>query len=109
MYTFAEMRQKIASDPRWCERAILAIYKGQTASEKQSQTTHIDNGIGFNGADATILSSFAEQLLQGKHLSEKQLRIGFKKIVKYAGQLAAIAGIKIEKIKGHKGQLSLFK
>ena len=42
---------------------------------------------GFNGTDANILSSFAEQLLKGRTLSAKQLAIAFKKLPKYSRQV----------------------
>ena len=50
-----------------------------------------DNGIGFNGVDGAILSSFAQQLNRTGSLSPKQLFIARAKMVKYAGQLLAIA------------------
>jgi hypothetical protein len=86
-----EIRERVGSDPRWASRALVVLYARQTASEQESHTTHVKNGCGFNGVDAGILSSFAEQVLRGRRLSLKQLRIAYKKLPKYAGQLLKIA------------------
>jgi hypothetical protein len=84
------VREYLASD-KWMLRGLLAIYARQTADEKAAQTTRYDNDIGFNGLDAPILSSFAQQYQQRGWLSEKQLVIARGKMEKYAGQLARIA------------------
>jgi len=83
----------------WVARALVVIYEKQTADERVCQTTSHSNGVGFNGADARFLSSLAEQVKWwegtpfGKRqhatpLSERQLAIARKKIVKYSRQLA---------------------
>lgn len=78
------------------ERAILAVYAYQTATEKTDQATEEDNGVGFTGADAEILSSFATGIVRsrycdGDRLSLKQDKIAARKLGKYAGQLLRIA------------------
>jgi hypothetical protein len=90
----------------WTARALEVIFERQTADEQDSgQTTH-ENGIGFNGLDAEILSSFAKQVKRWKGtpegqrrfpvpLSEKQLNIARRKMAKYAGQLERIVREKI--------------
>ena len=85
------IKEKLRSDNRWLCRGILAIYNKQTYEEQNAEATLKDNGVGFNGVDAYILSSFAKQLKQGKALSSKQLVIASKKMPKYAGQLLQIA------------------
>jgi hypothetical protein len=75
-------------------RSIVEIYHRQTEDEKQDQTTNHANGIGFNGFDAKLLSSFAEQIIKYNRLSEKQMIIAKKKIFKYAKQITSIANIK---------------
>lgn len=85
------IKEKLLSDNRWLTRGVLAIYEKQTWDEQQAEATKEDNGVGFNGADAYILSSFAKQLKQGRTLSSKQLLIARKKMSKYAGQLLQIA------------------
>lgn len=75
--THAEVRAK----------AVIRIYQNQTADEKKTNSTNVNNGIGFTGADASILSSFAKQLAYKKCLSVKQDAILVKRITKYARQL----------------------
>lgn len=81
------------------EEAILRIYDLQTADEQASGTTTHDNGVGFSGCDAEILTSFAHWIKRsryahGARLTERQLVIARKKIKKYAAQLARIANAK---------------
>lgn len=93
-----EIKEKLMmGDVRWIERAVIAIFNKQTENEKEVESTNIRNNVGFTGADAKILTSFAKQLLKNKnrHLSDKQLAIAKRRIVKYAGQLAKIANGKI--------------
>jgi hypothetical protein len=82
---------KLASNDAWLMRGVVAIYNCQTADEQSNETTSHDNGIGFNGLDAQILSSFAKQIGQRGFLTPKQIAIARKKMVKYAGQLLRIA------------------
>lgn len=93
-----EIKQKLVSgDTKWIEHAVVAIFYKQTESEKAADNTHHRNGVGFTSADANIMSIFAKWLMKGKsnHLSQKQMDIAKKKIVKYAGQLTKIANGKI--------------
>lgn len=76
-------------------RALLAIYEGQTSHEKLSMATTEDNGIGFNGVDAEILTSFVEQWKRKSWLSDKQYALLQKKMPKYSGQLERIAAAKV--------------
>jgi hypothetical protein len=91
MLTKEFIKEKLVTDQRWLMRGITAIYEKQTYEEQQSETTKEDNGVGFNGIDAYILSSFAKQIKAGKTLSVKQLAIAQKKMPKYARQLLSIA------------------
>jgi len=90
-YTADDIRTKVSTDPRWTERALVALYKQQTPSEQASMTTRELNHVGFNGVDAELLTSFAQQVLRGRTLSAKQLAIAQRKLPKYARQLLAIA------------------
>ena len=95
-WTVEEIRAKLDESNRWLQRGLLRIYAEQTLDEQATGTTHASNGVGFNGVDAEILSSFAEQLQkrnwpEGRDLSEKQLAIARKKMLKYSKQLAMFA------------------
>ena len=102
VYDAAAIREKLQTNDKWLVRGILAIYARQTADEKQSEQTSHHNGVGFNGTDANILSSFAKQILAWEAtpeaerryptpLSPKQIALARRKMLKYAGQLAKIA------------------
>lgn len=87
VYTVEEFKSKLAEDAVWAERALVRLYAEQTPDEQVMQETTAKNHVGFSGTDAGILSSFAQQVQRGRHLSTKQLAIAFKKLPKYAGQL----------------------
>lgn len=87
----AHIKEMLKINDKWAIRGLLRIYEYQTESEKATQSTHLYNNVGFNGADAEILSSFAEQVNKGRTLSPKQMAILFKKMPKYAGQLEKLS------------------
>ena len=76
------------------KKALLELFAKQTADEQVQETTKYVNMIGFSGADAFILSSFAKQLTERGYLSPKQMDLLRKRIVKYSKQLARIANEK---------------
>lgn len=90
---------KFARDDRFAVNLLLALYARQTADEQLAQATGHDNGVGFNGTDANILSSFAEQVIRNRRmrsaggstyssdLSPKQMTLLRTKMVKYGKQL----------------------
>jgi hypothetical protein len=84
------IRHNLREDDRWLVRGLIAIYNCQTAGEQTTQTTKYRNGIGFGAVDSTILTSFAQQAKRTGHLSQKQIDLTRKKMVKYAKQLYAL-------------------
>lgn len=91
MWTQSQIRLKLIENDQWLIRGILAIYNFQTAEEQAAETTLKHNGVGFNGVDAPILSSFAKQYKTKGYLSPKQLAKAREKMMKYVGQLTTIA------------------
>lgn len=85
------IKKQLLTDTRWLMRGVVAIFEKQTYDEQQTESTKEHNGVGFNGVDAEILSSFAKQIKAGRTLSVKQTAIAQKKMPKYAGQLLSIA------------------
>jgi len=85
------IRTKVSSDPRWAQRAILALYERQTIDEQNSGFTVYKNGMGFSGYDAEILTSFAKQIGNGRTLTTKQLAVAYRRLPRYAKQLALVA------------------
>ena len=94
------VKEELARNDAWVERALVVLYHRQTAIEQASRTTYNKNEVGFQVADAKEFSGYAKQLLTGKHLSEAQLartrrpwhRGSFPQptICKYAGQILEV-------------------
>lgn len=89
------IQKLVTTNDRALYRAILAIYKNQTMSERNIQATTEHNGVGFTGVDGAFMSSLAEQILKRKALSEKQLVSARKIMPKYWKQLSVISKEKI--------------
>ena len=82
-------------------RALVALNERQTPAEQNCQSTIVDNGQGFTGADAMMGTSMADFYTRRGYLSPKQLAYwkkpnvrGVWRICKYAGQLLEIAQAK---------------
>jgi hypothetical protein len=87
------LKRMLASNPNWATRALVRVYENQTEDEQNSAYTIEDNGVGFTGADATILTSFTEQYLRRGSLSPKQYTLLHKKIGKYWRQILAVSDV----------------
>lgn len=85
------IRELLLSNDRAVERAIVALYKRQTASEQYTKSTHKDNGVGFSAADARVLSSYAQEILGGYRLQAVNLYDARQRVLKYTQQLFSIA------------------
>lgn len=79
-------------------RALVGIYKRQTASEQVTHDTKEDNGVGFAGCDARGGSLTAKSYLRSQTLVTWQIEgwtrrasNGYARICKYAKQLNEIA------------------
>jgi len=79
-------------------RALMAIYKRQTAAEQSATTTKHNNGVGFSKPDARIGSIGARQYMNGDKVQPWVVEIwmlkakdGLPRICKYAAQLNDIA------------------
>ena len=83
----AFVRNTLAINTTWAYHALKLIFSKQTDSEQVSEITKDDNGVGFTGCDAEILSSFAKQLERNGSLSPKQNALLFRKIPKYWKQI----------------------
>lgn len=84
------IKQQLGINSGWALRALVKIYERQTVDEQCSGSTKENNGIGFSGVDANILSSFAVQVNNGRNLSVKQMAIVFKKMPRYHKQVASL-------------------
>ena len=85
------IQHKLETDQRWLSRAIQVIFDHQTRDEQAQEQTSHSNGIGFNGSDAQLMSSFAKQIYRGRQLSERQLHWAKRKMKKYWRQVFTVA------------------
>lgn len=81
------IKERIETSDLAVKKALLRIWSYQTEAEKEVGQTRETNGVGFNGIDAEILTSFAEQLDKKGWLSPKQIAIARKKLKKYSRQI----------------------
>ena len=95
----AFIRKQLENNPEWAKRALIRIYENQTVAEQQAGETVENNGVGFTGIDANILTSFAESLKQHGRLTAKQMVFLHRTIGKYAKQIYSVTDdAKLEKI-----------
>ena len=92
------LRKMLTTDQRWATAALLRIYDNQTADEQRSECTNHENGVGFTGGDARLLTRFAEWYKGHGWLSQKQMKWVFSKMGKYAGQLMRGEYFNLEKL-----------
>jgi hypothetical protein len=86
------LQQKLATDTRWAQRALLAIFRNQTTDEQYEGTVSHHNAMGFRCMDSHLLTSFATQLQTRGFLSPKQMVYVHKKMPIYARQLMKFYG-----------------
>ena len=91
IYQPAEIRMLLKQSDKAVERGVLAIYRFQEESEKNSGISIANNNVGFNRFDAPFMSSIAKQLLMKEPLTPSQVSDTRVKLLKYAGQLTRIA------------------
>lgn len=90
-YTKEFIAERISTDQRWLERAILALYARQTLDEKRVEDALVHNHIGFSAAHAKRLSYAAKWIQSGHHLDGTYLEKARSFCLHYVKQLADIA------------------
>jgi len=90
-YTRDYIAEKLQSSEKWVARAIVAIYNLQESAERATGITCYLNGRGYNRTDASLMSGYAQQILNGRALSPRQLAVARDILPKYARQLCRIA------------------
>lgn len=92
MWTKDQIVEMLETNDKAVTRAVIAIYKRQTASEQAAQTTQVSNNVGFNHSDAPYLSYCAKYAMNKKtYLSGKHLEKSRNRVKKYWKQLLDIA------------------
>lgn len=90
MYTKEQILDKVQTDQKWLERAIIAIYDRQTTDEKATEDTIYHNKKGFKSCHAKRGSYYAKWILSGKHLTDYHVEKAKKMIKPYIGQLLKV-------------------
>jgi hypothetical protein len=90
-----EIKDLLQKNDKAVMRGLVVIYSLQTEDEKKAEETSEHNGVGFSGVDAKFLSSLAKQVMTKGRLSEKQMLLARKKMLKYAGQLTLVSNGKL--------------
>lgn len=85
------VQRQLRTNPSWALQGLTKIFDFQTEEEKEYESTHVHNGVGFTGADGEILASFAKQFKQRGSLSPKQMDLLYKKMPKYWKQIISIS------------------
>lgn len=91
VWTEDEIKNLVQTNDKVLYGALRKLYAEQTSDEQAAGTTKHYNGVGFNGADAKIMSSFAEFLKRTGFLTPKQKAVARRKLVKYNKQLTRLA------------------
>ena len=63
--------KKLQTDPKWALRALELIAANQTNSEYEAEEVEVINGIGFNGKDAKMLTSFSKFYANRKEFARR--------------------------------------
>lgn len=90
-WTREAIEEKLSTQDRWVERAMVALWERQTADEQISQTASHHNGRGFAGWSSRSGSYYAEWVRSGRRLSGKHLVAARRIALYHSGQLTAIA------------------
>lgn len=88
-YSASEIRYKLETDDYWLCRGLMAIYKYHQFN--QTYHSYRCKDVKFTPLDARDLIPLAELCLQGKALTQLQIRVARPKMLKYAENLARIA------------------
>ena len=91
VWTQDEIKHLLEVNDKMVCRSLIKLYELQTESERDTGSTHVHNGVGFNGPDAPIMTSFAKFFKKTGFLTDKQMAICRKKLMKYSKQLVRLA------------------
>ena len=78
------------------ERAVIAIFRRQTADEQATEETRHRNHRGFAACHARRGSYYARWCLAGRHLDGQHLALARRMTKHYTAQLAEVAAEKSE-------------
>lgn len=91
IWTQDEIKKLLETRPDFVKRSLVKMYNRQIDLEKRTKQTRVYNGDGFNKPDGYKLSSFAEFYNRNGYLTNKQIYVVRKRLMKYSNQLTNIA------------------
>ena len=84
------LKKLLATNERWAKKALMRIYAAQTSDEKDCGETLHDNGVGFNGVDAKLLTRIAKWYAEKNYIGAGYMKIVHDRIPKYADQIFSL-------------------
>lgn len=94
-WSVEDIKNLLKTNDTFVIRSLIKLYSYQTLDEKKAGETKDNNGVGFNGADAAVLSQISRDMIKTYIISKGQVNFVRRKIMKYAKQLTRIANGKI--------------
>ena len=91
MWTSEQIVRWIQEDEEQVGKMLVALLTKQTDHERHIERTKFRNFVGFSATDAPRLTVYAKRFQRRGHLTEKELFVARKRLVKYRKQLAEIA------------------
>jgi hypothetical protein len=85
-----KVKELMFRSPEFVVKSLLTLYGMQTGAEQQGRTTQELNRLGFNKFDADVLSDISQRYYKFRYLTDKQILLIRKKIIKYRKQLASL-------------------
>jgi len=90
VWTVDSIRELLLKNDAAVIKGMLRIFEYQTLTEQANETTIENNMVGFSGAHAEIMSSFAKNYQKFGFLSIKQMVVARKIMLRYSRQLIRI-------------------
>ena len=106
-----EIKAVLGRSDVFVTRSVVKMLERQTSDEARGGYTHEANSVGFSAFDAEFLTSIANQIIDGRNLSVKQIASARKSMLRYAGQITDIANVNVtvEQIKAHREEKRIAK
>jgi hypothetical protein len=89
-YNKEVIQARLEQSAKFVCRALILMYQRQCPDEQNLQTTTHCNHVGFNAADARLLTDLAQTLISRGGLTAKQIALAAKKLRKYHNQILQI-------------------
>jgi len=87
----SEIRVLLETNNDFLKRSLVKMYKRQTESEQERVYTNQRNWVGFNKPDGFKLGSLAKFYIDRGFLTDKQIVLVRRRLVRYTRQITDIA------------------